>query len=415
MDNITHSIVGLGVGELVHRFLPPETEPSRQQTRHRLLLWSCAIASNVPDIDLVLTGLLPAPLGYLLNHRGHTHTVPWAIVEMIALCAMFWALWPAARKLLAVSGPARAGLALTAGLGLALHLLMDYCNSYGLHPFAPFDTRWFYGDTLFIVEPLFWAAFVPPLLMTMRRPWPKWLFFALLAGALAFFTARQFLAPLSLLVLFVIAAATGAMQRSAGSRGRAGLLLGLLLSVAFVALQGGMSQLGKKALREALQFDNPIAKVRDVAMTAFPSQPLCWAFVTVESNELAGTYRLRRGIVSLAPQLVAPSSCPAGLIGGPLHPGLMSAMALQSDETDSLATLRRLARDNCHARAWLRFARDPSIADGDMTDVRFASTMRGNFSTLHLGAAAAGCPDNIPDWGFPRADLLTPARGATPR
>jgi inner membrane protein len=411
MDNITHSIVGLGVGELVHRSLPPEADPSRQQTRHRLLLWSCAIASNLPDIDLLLTGLLPPPLGYLLNHRGHTHTVVWAIAELILLCAAFWLSWPAARKLLGESRSARAGLALTGGLGLALHLLMDYCNSYGLHPFPPFDTRWFYGDMLFIVEPLFWAAFVPPLLMTMRGRWPKGVFFALLLGAFALFTARHFLLPLSLIVLLVIAAATAAMQRNAGARGRAGLLLGLVLSLAFVALQGGMSHLGKRALRDAMQFSDPISRVRDVAMTAFPSQPLCWAFVSVESNELAGTYRLRTGIVSLAPELLPPASCPAGLIGPPLHGGLMPAMALQSEETDSLKDLRRLASENCYARAWLRFARDPSIAGGDMADLRFASTMRGNFSALGLaGTKGKDCPKNVPEWGFPRADLLQPAR-----
>src|SRR5471032_656518 len=100
MDNITHSIIGLGVGELLHRSLPPEPDAGRHGTRHRLLLVSCAVASNLPDLDLFLTRLLPDPLGYLLNHRGHTHTLLSAVRRALILGALLWLFWPAARALL---------------------------------------------------------------------------------------------------------------------------------------------------------------------------------------------------------------------------------------------------------------------------------------------------------------------------
>ena len=41
-------------------------------------------------------------------------------------------------------------------LGTLLHLSMDALNSYGVHLFWPFENRWFYGDSVFIVEPLYW-------------------------------------------------------------------------------------------------------------------------------------------------------------------------------------------------------------------------------------------------------------------
>jgi hypothetical protein len=78
-------------------------------------------------------------------------------------------------------GAARTGLAI--GMGLALHLAMDYTNSYGLHPWYPFNARWFYGDMVFIVEPLFWVVLGVPLAMLVQRPglrygccwrWPAW-------------------------------------------------------------------------------------------------------------------------------------------------------------------------------------------------------------------------------------------------
>ena len=158
MDNLTHSIIGFGVGEVVHRSLPDEADPRSQRVRHRLLLVSCALASNFPDLDLFLGKLLPDPLGYLLHHRGHTHTALMALPQALLLAALLWLCWPSARVLLRASVPARWGLVVSIVAGLALHLLMDFTNSYGIHPWHPFDGRWLYGDMVFIVEPLFWVA-----------------------------------------------------------------------------------------------------------------------------------------------------------------------------------------------------------------------------------------------------------------
>lgn len=109
MDNLTHSIIGFGVGEVVHRSLPAEADTLAQRVRHRLLLVSCALASNFPDLDLFLTRLLPDPLGYLLNHRGHTHTALWAVPQALLLAAVLWLCWPSARALLRASQAARRG------------------------------------------------------------------------------------------------------------------------------------------------------------------------------------------------------------------------------------------------------------------------------------------------------------------
>ncbi len=50
--------------------------------------------------------------------------------------------------------------------GTFLHLGMDFLNSYGVHPFWPVENGWFYGDSMFIVEPLYWAAAAPLLFVT---------------------------------------------------------------------------------------------------------------------------------------------------------------------------------------------------------------------------------------------------------
>jgi inner membrane protein len=100
MDNLTHSVVGLGVGALIDRSLAAEPHPDSRRVRTRMLLTIGCLASNFPDLDLVLTPLLAPPLGYLLHHRGHTHTLLAALGEAALLLALVWLLWPAARRLL---------------------------------------------------------------------------------------------------------------------------------------------------------------------------------------------------------------------------------------------------------------------------------------------------------------------------
>lgn len=409
MDNITHSIIGFGAGELIHRSLPREADDRAQRVRHRLLLVACALASNFPDLDLVLTKLLPAPLGYLLHHRGHTHTALLALPQALLLAALLWLLWPSARALLRASSTARWGLAASIGTGFALHLAMDYTNSYGVHPWYPFDGRWVYGDMVFIVEPLFWVAIGVPLALIMRWRTARLLALAGLLAALVVFTVKGYLGGLSLAGLLAVGALCGAVQWRAGANGRAGIALALLLGAGFIAVQGAASSAGRAQITAALHQADPASTVLDVAMTAFPSQPLCWAYVSVESNEAAGTYRLRRGIASIAPAVLAPLSCSPGLVERGTSVTLAPGIAQFSMEQDSLAQLRTLSAENCQANAWLRFGRAPELntGAGTLSDYRFAMTPRGNFTTLQVGAAAAQpCPASVPGWGYPRADLL---------
>ena len=109
MDNLTHSLVGLALGELVERALPAEPDPMRGRTRRRALLATGLIASNFPDLDLVLTPLLAPPLGYLMHHRGHTHTLLWGLPQVALLLGLMWLFWPRVRRLMRESRPAGRG------------------------------------------------------------------------------------------------------------------------------------------------------------------------------------------------------------------------------------------------------------------------------------------------------------------
>ncbi|MFS2020464.1 metal-dependent hydrolase [Massilia sp. CT11-108] len=193
MDNLTHSVVGLGIGALIDRSVPAEPASDAQRVRTRLLLTIGCLASNFPDLDLVLTKLLEAPLGYLLHHRGHTHTLLAALGEVALLLGLVWLLWPAARGLLRTSPRARFAALLMACVGMVLHISMDGLNVYGVHPFWPFDARWYYGDLIFIVEPVFWIAFGIPLALMARGPVWRGLLLALLVGVPVAVTFAGFL------------------------------------------------------------------------------------------------------------------------------------------------------------------------------------------------------------------------------
>src|SRR4051812_21876108 len=134
--------------------------------------WVSALANNLPDIDIVYTWITtPKPLGSLLHHRGHTHTLLFALPAAWLLGLAVWR-WLSGRK--DDAGPPErrliVGLALA---GVLLHMTMDFGNNYGVHPFWPLSGKWLYGDSIFIVEPLWWAITIPLIATRIERRWLK--------------------------------------------------------------------------------------------------------------------------------------------------------------------------------------------------------------------------------------------------
>ena len=406
MDNLSHSLIGLALGELVQRRLSAEPDSGAQSLRRRMLLVTGWAASNFPDLDLVLSRLLPAPLGYLLHHRGHTHTLLLALGQAVLLALLVWLLWPGARALLRKSSAARAGLIAAAGLGLLLHIGMDFLNSYGVHPFYPFSGRWVYGDVLFILEPVIWVAFGVPLAMMVRSRLVKFLFLALLTAIIVWANTRAYLHWGSLLGLGAAALALAWSQRRAGEHAIGGLVSAAALVCGFIGIQGLASSQGRRMVAAELQRLDPGSRLLDTSMTGLPANPLCWIFVSVERNDSAGIYRLRRGLLSVAPGVMPGAACPAAF-SGPLSTET-AAVSIAWTQESSLSDLRVRA-SGCHFHAWLRFARMPALAPDSATDVRFTMSSGENFSTFPFERFdGQPCPAGVPQWDLPRHDLLAP-------
>src|SRR4030095_2589138 len=154
MDNITHTLIGALLGETIARTTRGDSSGLSSEVRRNLLVATSAIGSNLPDVD-VLYSFIGGKVNYLLQHRGYSHTIVGALLLAVATFAI--ARWILGQRGQAPSSKDLAWLAAVLAITPLLHIGMDFTNNYGVHPFWPLFDRWFYGDAVFIAEPLLWA------------------------------------------------------------------------------------------------------------------------------------------------------------------------------------------------------------------------------------------------------------------
>jgi inner membrane protein len=366
VENLTHSLFGVALAELA-------LAPSATRLERRLFMAAGLVAANLPDADLLYVRITPPPLGYMLHHRGHTHTVL-GLVAQAALVALVCAL-PAMRRTIA-SAPHRFWLLVS--LALFSHLALDSWNSYGVHPFYPIDNAWYYGDAISIFEPWLWVflGFAASLNAVNRAVGQGVAILVLgLLVALASFRMIPLAALLSLIGTGVLLAVCTRRQ-SPVSRSS----VALAATTLFVALMFGLSRMALTTARGTL------SNVVDVVLTPQPANPLAWNAIGIEVSERSAEYVLRRGVVSF----------PA------------NSVQWREERRQSLTSLRAMARDDCWVRAWLQFGRVPVLNGPMIADYRFGPAQPGNFTMMELRSRyeTSTCPPNLTDWKMPRADLV---------
>ena len=378
MDNLTHSLVGAALAELA---LPAGAPRATRRT----FFVAGVLAANLPDADLVYTRITPPPLGALLHHRGHTHTVAGLVVLGLAIAAV--CLLPRIRDTIA---SARGRFWTLVAVALASHLVLDSWNSYGVHPFWPFSSRWFYGDAVYILEPWIWMLLGVAAVMNTKNRVGRVLLGALLLGVLPL-GLRLGVIPVVAAVVLVIAAAVFAValvRRTPRVRASAALALVTI----FVS---GLFALREVARAEVLAAMTPEsrARVADIILSSEASNPFCWSVLTVVRDSSGASYAMTRGSAAV----VAPSGC-----------GTPSKVRWEPPLVQSVVALRARARADCWVRGWLQFGRAPQMSDATISDVRYGGVPRGNFTTMALKppAEAARCPAHLTAWRPPRQDLL---------
>jgi len=409
MDNLTHTLIGVLVGETAHTVAPSGTGGLTAQQRRSLFLPLMVIGSNLPDLDFLYARITGNRLDYLLEHRGHTHTVVGALLAallMLGACeiAMRLAKHTPVRK-------DRLWLAVIAALGPLLHVAMDWTNSYGVHPFWPFDNRWLYGDSVFIIEPMLWVA-AAPLAFRLRTVAARVLIgFVLFAGIVLSITTGlvpyPLAAVLTLLTVIMLAIAARTSPRTA-------LLAGVGLWISVSAMFIVASSVATRRVDFLVTESLPQWQTLDRILTPMPANPFCWSVVLVQS--LDGRYALRRSMLSLAPQSLPALACPMRAPGSRTTatltgtgPADTPAIAWQGELTMDKAALRKLVRNNCVAAGLMKFARAPFIAHGEQRqtigDLRFDNERGLSFAEFALDESSR-CPAYVPPWVEPRRDLL---------
>lgn len=157
MDNLAHTLFGAALGQ------------AGLKQRTRFGMSTLMIAANLPDIDAL--GLLVGE--NLAWRRGLTHgPLGLAILPLLlALAFLSFDRWQSRRG----TRPAEAlavrfgWLLALAYIGILSHPVLDLLNTYGLRCLAPFSQRWFYGDTLFIIDPWVWSVLAIGVWLGRRR------------------------------------------------------------------------------------------------------------------------------------------------------------------------------------------------------------------------------------------------------
>jgi len=145
MFNSTHTLVGLAIARTgLDRWAPYATA-------------TALIATNFPDIE-ILTGLANTPT-FIEYHRGITHSFLGIPVLSLALALAIYIFSGSFWKTF-----------LTALVVMATHPALDYANTYGLRPFLPLNETWYYGDTLFIIDPYLDLVMLAGFLVGYRFP-----------------------------------------------------------------------------------------------------------------------------------------------------------------------------------------------------------------------------------------------------
>jgi len=424
LDNVTHSFFGALVAEVLADPLVPDasraglggaaassgaarapTASERNSPGRTLALFTSILSNNLPDFDFVYRNITSGRLGYLLHHRGHTHTVPGALALGALAFVIAWG-WTALRGK-ALSRSERRVLAVLAFAGPFLHIALDYGNNYGVHPFWPVDEAWFYGDTIFIVEPLLWAAAVPPLLLLAEARWTRLLLLGVFCSGLLIAGPRG----LSVGSIAVIVGAFGAVHlaclKSRPAR-RAWLGLGTWLAVtAAFAIEGRAARAHALAVSQA---HFPTTRVVDIVTTPRPANPFCWSALLVGSD--GARYVVRRARVSTAPWQASCTPLDGSTATAPLRILALEDRGVLVDREFSapLEELRELERKDCRVAAFLRYARAPywTFEDGGMVvgDLRFDRSRALDFTDIPLSRLNAACPRHVPPWKPPRSDLL---------
>ncbi|MDQ6652442.1 MAG: metal-dependent hydrolase [Acidobacteriota bacterium] len=294
MDNLTHSLVGLVASKAGLERLSPGTTTL------------CVLAANAPDAD-ILALVFGGRWAFLHHHRGITHSLLGTLALALALPCIFYLGDILRVRIRGRRSPGLKlrGLIVASLVVTATHPVMDWANNYGVRFLLPWNSKWFYGDFVFIVDPFIWlvlggAAFL--LTSKTRKHIIVWVIIALVPSYLVLVGApgpNRLLHEVVLRLLWIVVLiilVTLYRRRIGGRLGAKIAIAGLATVTIYCA---GLAVTHVVALRqakiEALSIANRNAeqlfKVAAMPMIANPAEWFC----LMETNR--ATYRFNLSLI----------------------------------------------------------------------------------------------------------------------
>ena len=158
MDPIAHTLVGATLAESGLKRATP------------LATATLLLGANAPDVDIVAS-FLGGGDASLYWRRGWTHGVLAMVVLPLVLTGVMLA-WDrfVRRRRHPDAAPAHAGpLLVLSYVSTLTHPALDWLNTYGVRLLMPFDGTWFYGDSIFIVDPWMWLLMAASVVLARSR------------------------------------------------------------------------------------------------------------------------------------------------------------------------------------------------------------------------------------------------------
>lgn len=164
MDPLAHTLFGATMAE------------AGLKRKTALATATLIIGANIPDIDAL--AMFVSEDYALWFRRGWTHGILALMIWPFLLTGVMIGIdrlieKRRQRKNRMREGPPMRPLMLLgiAFLGVWSHPLLDLLNTYGVRLLMPFNDTWFYGDTLFIIDPWFWLLAGAGVVLARSKSW----------------------------------------------------------------------------------------------------------------------------------------------------------------------------------------------------------------------------------------------------
>jgi inner membrane protein len=275
LDPVTHTMVGAAVAAAGWR------------RRTALATPVAIIAANIPDVDIVTAEA--GEYASLALRRGWTHGPPAILIGALAAVGIVL-LWDRIRRRRRPDGTnaghdmwdgedrtprvePRALLALSLIAALT-HPVLDWMNTYGIRFLMPFDRTWYYGDSLFIIDPWLWLLLAVPLFLIHSGSRSAMIAWAALASVMTAVVVSTGFVPFAAKVVWSAALAAALVLkvalRTVGPRAIA--RTGIAAAALYVAAMVASSSAAERVVHSAAQ--NAGIEVERLMVAPRPARPL---------------------------------------------------------------------------------------------------------------------------------------------